>query len=158
MILDPYFRAMREVFVGYGLTECRTVKLQADPLMHDEPRHFAGTRDDGRVMLVSPEMAELPEPTVSAIFAHEFGHATDFLYPGEFVLGVDRVAVRRDRESFSDSSWHRWLKDWEARDDDVIEFVADAIGEMVTGKRIGYPGPCKIQTFGRGMARPRGLR
>lgn len=158
LILEPYFQVMQEAFVASGLTEASRVKLYVAPTMHDSPRHFAGTRADGLVMLVAPEMVELPEPTVAAIMAHEFGHATDFLYPGEFVLGPKRVARRRDRASFTDEQWIKWIKDWEKRDDDPIEFIADAIGELVTGRSIGYVGPCKLQTFDRGRARPQGLR
>lgn len=170
LILEPYFLAMQELFVEAGLKEASRVQLYVAPSMHDAPRHFAGTRDDGLVMMLAPEMVELPENTVGAIMAHEFGHATDFLYPGEFVLGGERdaealaanasqrVAVRRDRASFTDEHWIKWLHDWEKRDDDVVEFVADAIAEMVTGRRIGYVGPCKLQTFDRGRARPQGLR
>lgn len=173
LILEPYFLAVQEAFVGAGLADTRRVRLYVAPSMHDTPRHFAATRDDGTVILVAPEMVELPENTVAAIMAHEFGHAVDFLYPGEFVLGAERdtaqpqqlaangserTAVRRDRASFTDDQWVRWLKDWEKRDDDVVEFVADAIAEMVTGRAIGYVGPCKLQAFDRGQARPQGLR
>jgi hypothetical protein len=158
-ILEPFFLAMQERFVRAGWTEAKRVRLQVDPAMHDTPRHFAGARDDGSVIMVAPEMVELPWWTVDAIMAHEFGHATDFLYPGEFVLGEDRVAIHRPREALAnDDRWITWLKDWEKRDDDVVELVADAIAERVTGKRIGYTGPCKLQTFGRGQPRPLGLR
>ena len=158
-ILEPYFLAMQERFVESGLTETKRVRLYVAPAMHDSPRHFAGARDDGSVIMLAPEMVELPENTVAAIIAHEFGHATDFLYPGEFVLGADRAAVRRQRNGLeNDDRWVTWLKEWEKRDDDVVEFVADAIAERVTGRRIGYVGPCKLQTFDRGKARPQGLR
>jgi hypothetical protein len=151
---------MQEAFVEAGLGEIRRVKLEVSSRMHDSVRHFAGTRDDGSVIILSPQMVELPENTVAAIIAHEFGHATDFLYPGEFVLGPERVAVRRPRTNGleNDERWHTWLRDWEKRDDDVVEFVADAIAERVTGRRIGYTGPCKLQAFDMGKARPLGLR
>jgi hypothetical protein len=158
LILEPYFLVMREAFVDAGLIATKRAMLYVAPSMHDSPRHFAGTRDDGVVIMLAPEMVELPENTVGAIIAHEFGHATDFLYPGEFVLGPERVAVRRDRTDFSDEHWVKWVTEWHKRDDDVIEFVADAIAELVTGRRIGYAGPCKLQAFDRGKARPQGLR
>ena len=159
LILEPYFLVMREAFVGAGLDAAKRAQLYVAPSMHDSPRHFAGTRDDGTVIMLAPEMVELPENTVAAIIAHEFGHATDFLYPGEFVLGPERVAMRRDRSDFdSDDHWVKWVAEWHKRDDDVVEFVADAIAEMVTGRRIGYVGPCKLQAFDRGKARPQGLR
>lgn len=159
LILEPYFTVMKELFIEAGLTEVSKVKLYVAPVMHDSPRHFAGARADGAVILLAPEMIELPENTVAAIVAHEFGHATDFLYPGEFVLGEDRKALRRQRNGLeNDDRWITWLKDWEKRDDDVVEFVADGIAERVTGRRIGYVGPCKLQAFDRGKARPQGLR
>lgn len=158
-ILEPYFIAMQERFVEAGLTETKRVRLYVAPSMHDSARHFAGAREDGTVIMLAPEMVELPEPTTAAIIAHEFGHATDFLYPGEFVLGENRSAVRRQRNGLeNDDRWITWLKDWEKRDDDVVEYMADAIAERVTGRRIGYVGPCKLQTFDRGKARPQGLR
>jgi hypothetical protein len=159
LILEPYFTVVQELFVGAGLSEAKQVRLVIEPSMHDSPRHFAGTRDDGRLIMLAPEMVELPEYTVAAIMAHEFGHAVDFLYPGEFVLGAERVAVRRQRNGLeNDDRWITWLKDWEKRDDDVVEFVADAIAESVTGQRIGYSGPCRLQTFDGGKPRPVGLR
>lgn len=158
-ILEPFFLAAQELFVEAGLGETKRVRLYVAPSMHDSPRHFAGTRDDGAVIMLAPEMVELPENTVAAIIAHEFGHATDFLYPGEFVLGENRSAIRRQRNGLeNDDRWITWLKDWAKRDDDVVEFMADAIAERVIGRRIGYVGPCKLQTFDRGKARPQGLR
>jgi hypothetical protein len=158
-ILEPYFTAMQELFAAAGLTEVQRTRLSITSSMHDSPRHFAGTRDDGRLIMLAPQMVELPEPTVVGIIGHEFGHAADFLYPGEFVLGPERVAVRRQRNGLeNDDRWITWLKDWEKRDDDVVEFVADAMAERVTGRRIGYTGPCKLQAFGLGAPRPKGLR
>jgi len=158
-ILEPYFVAMREVFVGEaGLKLCRRTRLYVAPWLHDSPRHFAACRDDGLVALVAPELAELPEPTVVAIFAHELGHASDYLYPGEFALDGDGQCVRRSRDSVDESQWIRWMKAWDRRDDDLVEQMADAIAEWATGSRIGYCGPCQLQAFNRGEARPQGLR
>lgn len=159
-ILEPFFLATQEAFVEAGLAEVKKVRLYIAPSMHDSPRHFAGAREDGAVIMLAPEMVELPPNTVGAIIAHEFGHATDFLYPGEFVLGADRAVIRRPRNNGleNDDRWITWLKDWEKRDDDVVEFVADGIAERVMQRRIGYVGPCKLQTFDRGRARPQGLR
>lgn len=158
LILESFFVAAQELFVEKGLTECSRTRLYVAPWVHDSPRHFAATRDDGLAMILAPEMVELPPETVDAIVKHEFGHAADFLYPGEFVLGPERVAQRRDRTTFTDAQWHRWLRDWEKRDDDVVEFVADAIAESVDGRRLGYYGPCLLQSFELGKARPQGLR
>lgn len=158
LVLEPYWVAMRDRFTESGYSRCREARLYVAPWMHDTHRHFAATTEDGQCMILAPEMAELPEDTVLAICAHEFGHAVDFLYPGEFVLGHDRDAVRRGREGMTDGQWTRWRKDWEGRDQDVIEFTADGIAQLVTGHRIGYTGPCLVQAFDRGRARPQGLR
>ncbi len=157
-LLEPLFEATREIFEGAGLKAVRRVRLQVDRKMHDTARHFGGTRDDGLLILLAPELIELPPENTTAIIAHEFGHATDFLYPGEFVLGPERVARRRARDSFEAEHWAKCVRDWERRDDDVIEYVADAVAEMVTGRQIGYTGSCRLQTYDRGRARPAGLR
>lgn len=157
-LLEPLFEATREVFEAAGLTAVRRVRLQVDRGMHDTARHFGGTREDGRLILLAPELVELPPENTTAIIAHEFGHATDFLYPGEFVLGPERVARRRPRESFEPEHWAKCVRDWAERDDDLVEYVADAVAELVTGRRIGYTGPCRLQTFDRGRPRPAGLR
>ncbi len=158
LVLEPYYVALQEIYVGFGLDRCKRTQLYCAPWIHDSARHFAACRDDGLAILVAPELGELPEETVIGILGHELGHATDFLYPGEFVLGAERLVGRRDREAGKPKQWARWVKSWEGRDDDVVEFTADGIAEYVTGARIGYLGPCKLQCFNRGEARPQGLR
>lgn len=158
LVLEPYFLALREIYVGTGLDRLSRTQLYCAPWVHDSPRHFAACRDDGTAIVVAPELADLPEPTVIGIFGHELGHAVDFLYPAEFVLGREREVIRRARADGKDKQWARWVKSWAGRDDDVVEFTADGIAEYVTGARIGYRGPCKLQCFNRGEARPQGLR
>jgi hypothetical protein len=158
LVLEPYFAAMQEVFRESGLVEVERTKLYCAPWIHDTPRHFAACRDDGLAIIVAPELAELPEPTVVAIFGHELGHAVDYLYPAQFVLGKERDVLRRARADGEDLQWARWVKAWEKRDTDVVEQTADGIAELVTGARIGYLGPCQLQSFNRGQARPQGLR
>src|SRR5262249_25393398 len=127
--------------------------------MHDTARHFAACQDDGKIIIVAPHLAELPEETVLAILAHELGHATDFLYPGEFALrGDDEPALRRAPDSLKPKHWHQWLRDWRQRDSDLVELSADAIAHHALGVRYGYRGPCLIQTFGETRLRPLGLR
>lgn len=159
LVIEPYFIANQEIFEAAGFERvCRT-RLYCAPWVHDSPRHFAACREDGLAVIVAPELAEKDERMVLAILAHELGHATDYLYPGEFVLGPGRKARRRVQAEFGDDQrWIRWLKSWEDRDDDTVEFVADAIAELATGMPIGYVGPCKLQSFARGQARPQGLR
>lgn len=160
LILEPYFVAMREKYCAEGLDRCSVTQLYVAPWIHDQPRHFAACEDTGKKIIVSPEMAELPEPIVVAIFGHELGHATDFLYPGEFVLGHDDApAQRRLRENTNDDAqWERWMRAWQKRDDDVVEFTADAIAHLICGERVGYVGPCLLQCFSLGEMRPIGLR
>lgn len=158
LILEPFFSEMQDVFVDAGLDLCRRTRLYCAPWVHDTPRHFAACRTDGRAIVVAPEMAELPYPTVIAMFAHEFGHAADYLYPGEFQVDDDRELVRLDRDDFDDVTWANWMRAWEGRDADAIEFSADAIAEYATGAPVGYLGPCQLQCFHLGRARPEGLR
>lgn len=155
-IIEPYFIAVREKFERAGYRRISKTRLGCDSGMHDSARHFAGCREDGGLILVAPELAELNHDVVLAILAHECGHATDFLYPAEFVL-EGRSVVRRDRDAESDKQWRKFLNAFKARDDDAVELTADAIAESVLGVPIGYRGPCRLQAFG-GTPRPLGLR
>ncbi len=159
LILEPYFIAVQERYCVAGLELCATTRLIVDPKMHDTARHFAACDSTGRKILLAPEMAELPEDTVLAIIAHELGHASDFLYPGQFAMrGDDEPALRRTPEEMSTKHWQRGLRDWKQRDDDLVELTADAIAHYALGVRYGYRGPCLIQTFGVTRLRPVGLR
>jgi len=164
-VIEPYFFVAREIFVLAGLPLCKKVTLEVAPWIHDSPRHFAACEDTGRRIIVAPEMAELPEPVLAAIMAHEFGHATDFLYPTEFVLVDDGELVRLPtvpgklvNKKAEQANLAR-RNAWERRDADSVERTADAIAEAMTGHTIGYCGPCELQCFDRGR-RPRraGLR
>jgi len=159
VVLEPYVEAVRERYLEVGLTRCKSTRFFVAPGMHDTPRHFAACRDDGLVIFAAPELAELPYEAVLAVVAHEFGHACDFLYPGEFAYGGDEdPAVRRDPESLKRRQWQGWLRDWKKRDSDTVERVADAIAHHALGVRYGYQGPCNLQTFVSASARPYGLR
>ncbi len=157
-LLEPYFIAVRDEFVAFGLAECKRTRFECANV-HDAERHFAGCRDDGLLIALAPELLEQPPETVLAIVSHEFGHATDFLYPGEFVWrGDDAPALRQQSHEFKTGQWHARLKNWRSRSDDVVERSADAIAHAVQGVRYGYLGPCYLQTFGATGARPQGLR
>ena len=158
LILEPYYEAVREHFVEAGLADCEATELVVASWVHDKPRHFAACRDDGSEIIVAPALAEQDERIVLAIMSHELGHAADFLYPGEFTLGRNRAALRRRREEFNPDQWARWMRSWEDRETDVVEFTADAIAEEVMQVKIGYTGPCKLQCFNVGRRRPAGLR
>lgn len=159
LILEPYFEAVREQYIAAGIDLCKKTRLVIDPSMHDTARHFAACQDDGKVILLAPELAELNDNAVLAIIAHELGHAADFLYPGQFAMrGEDEPAAWRDPSSMKPKHWHRWLKDWGSRNDDLVELSADAIAHFVLGVRYGYRGPCLIQDFRSTRLRPLGLR
>jgi hypothetical protein len=164
VVLEPYFLEMRRLFVKKRAKRCSAVILEVESWVHDSPRHFAATYETGKIMLAAPEMAELPEETILAIFAHEFGHAVDFLYPGDYMLvddgelillpAVPQVLINKKAEQ----AMLARARAWERRDEDTVERTADAIGEKFTGQAIGYCGPCSVQCFARGRPRPAGLR
>lgn len=158
VVLEPYYEAVLEDYKKHGLTKCKRTRLFVAPHMHDTARHFAACKDDGSAILLAPELSNMSEPIILAIIAHELGHASDFLYPGEFVLGRDRECVRRVKEDHDDKQWSRWLKAWHKRSGDVVEITADAIAERVMGAPYGYQGPCLLQSFDASLARPMGLR
>lgn len=158
-IIEPYFEEVRKDYVQSGLKLCQRTRLVIDPKMHDTRRHFAACQDDGLTIYIAPEAAELPDMSLVAIIAHELGHATDFLYPGQFAMrGDDEPAEYRDPEAMKAKHWHRWLRDWQKRDADLVELSADAIAHRVMGVRFGYRGPCLIQTYEATRLRPVGLR
>jgi hypothetical protein len=165
-ILEPFFGEVRNVFVEYGYRRCADTQLEVDGEAHDTPRHFAGCRDDGLIIVAAPQMADLPVDNVVAIFAHEFGHACDFLYPTRFQLAGDELVIHsgeweRPREPTADmdaKASRAVMTQWKDRTDDDIEQLADAVAEAVLGKPIGYAGPCLIQTLQAGVRRPSTLR
>lgn len=157
VVLEAYFKVVQDQFVAYGLDRCARTRLKCASWIHDTERHFAACTHDGLQIYVAPELADLPEPTVLAIFAHEFGHASDFLYPAEFARAA-RGPVRRDFGAVSEKQVRAWVSGWKARDDDAVEVAADNIAELVLGMPIGYHGPCQLQCFNQGVPRPVGLR
>lgn len=157
VVLEPYFLVVQEQFVDAGFDRCARTTLVCAPWVHDSPRHFAACEETGHRIFAAPELADLPDTTVIAIFAHELGHAVDFAYPATFALGREGIQ-RRDFSSVSEKQVRAWMSGWNARDADAVEVTADKIAESVLGVPIGYSGPCELQSFGRGHARPQGLR
>ena len=93
------------------------------------------------------------------MLSHELGHAADFSYPGCWVVLDPRTDRRRAlwlgwRE---DRDARRWRRMWYERDDDEVEWAADAIAQAVTGIPVTYCGRCMLQCFS-GIPRPSGLR
>jgi hypothetical protein len=164
VVLQPHFDAVRDTFAafepapGEPLERLRRVRYVVDPGIHNTYRHFAACRDDGRQLLFAPEIVtEVDAETLVAILAHEFGHAADMAYPGDWCLldaGTESqravwIAGKSDRRS---EHWRGWL--WARRSDDEIEWAADCIAELVTGRRIHYCGRCMLQCFTPVQGRP----
>ena len=157
MVVEPYFDEVKGHFVDYGLDRVARVRLECAGWVHDTERHYAACETTGRFIVVAPEFADLPEQTILAILAHEFGHAADYCYPGEFSLTRDGV-VRRQLERHSEKQVRAWLSGWQSRDDHAVEVTADRIAEQVMQMPIGYCGPCLLQCFDAGIRRPVNLR
>lgn len=162
VIIAPSFDAVRDVYVEHngrlkGSDEIAAVELRINPSRHDTERHFAACAMNGKVIEIAPEGADLPLETLTAILCHEFGHASDFLNPGcwEFI-SRDKPAVWVSDDS-SPEKRKAIQRRWMNRNDDEIEWWADAIAFAVTGRRVGYCGPCLVQCFD-GKPRPKGLR
>lgn len=164
-VLEPFFMETRELFVASGLVRCRATELEIAAWVRDAPRHFAACSEDGKSIVLSPDLADRSVEEVAAVVAHEFGHAADFLYPGRFLLADDELVQRWDgawdaRKAVDDerAAYNRRMQ-WERRTADEVERSADLVATFVTGRQIRYAGPCRLQTYGPGVApRPRGLR
>lgn len=181
-VLEPHFDAVRDVFVefepepGENLAELRRTRLVVDPGVRDTSRHYGMCRDDGRMIKLAPQAADLDLETLTAIIAHEFGHAADFAYPGRWVPARERRASWIGEggtwyyDDQGNAEWRaepgrngkrirRWQCLWHERDADQVEWAADSIAYAVTGMKIRYCGPCMLQCFSaQGRARPKGLR
>lgn len=168
-ILEPYFEAAREVYLdfararGLNVSALQRLRLECDPGMHDTPRHFAGAAQDGSVIVLAPQVVNLPEDTVAAIIAHEFGHIVDFQNPGLFVSDTEAQTLVLLRETDDDEgratkTRFARTRQWSRRDEHSVELTADLIAQEAIGQRIGYSGPCMLQGFNRGVSRPKKLR
>lgn len=162
-VLEPHFDAVRDTFVEYApesgqsLSKLKRTRMIVDPSVHDTPRHFARCRTDGLLIQIAPEAADLPLEKLVAVLVHEFGHAADFAYPGNWITperaGAEAIWIG-DR---SDKPARKWRRLWVDRPDDQVEWAADAIAETVTGLKVTYCGPCMVQCFS-GIERPARLR
>jgi hypothetical protein len=163
-LLEPYIVEVAARFYEAGLTRLEGIKIRVSASEGGEGRNFAACRTDGRLIVLSPDMVHLVPATLTAILAHELGHAADFLYPGLFVPGRDGRMILLDDSKKGVPTGEApvpktWLSDWRARDIDAQERQADRIAETVLGVRIGYSGPCLLQTIDDGISpRPHGLR
>jgi hypothetical protein len=165
-VVRPHFDAVRDLFSEYvpagwkePLSKLQHVTFVVDSEMHDSPRHFAACRTDGKQLILAPQFVQLPVETLVAILAHEFGHAADFAYPAHWRLMPAGPGVAEWIGEPSETKWGRaWQKTWLGRNKDHVEWTADGIAMAVTGRAIGYCGPCVLQHFDEGVPRPKGLR
>ena len=175
IILQPYFDAVRDEFVcfspepGLKLDRLRKTRLLVDPTVHNSRRHYAACRDDGLQILCDPLIVvDIVVEQMVPILAHEFGHAADMAYPGQWIVLRPGTAHPKaiwigEREDKAAVQWRE--RRWHERNRDEVEWAADAIAELVTGRTIHYCGECVLQCFGKikGIPivhahRPRGLR
>jgi hypothetical protein len=181
-VIEPYWREMLQLFREHGFEAPGNVaKIVIDPEWRDTCRHFAGMSEDASTLVLAPEFADLPLANIKAILAHEAGHAVDLSSPGKYwfrravEMHIRQGAWARSLEDLPQKfqgpavfvfetlpshNFAKHLRDWEGRPRDEVEMLADAIAEHVLGERIGYTGTegCIIQTLGRGIPRPKGLR
>lgn len=159
--------AIRSVFIQRGADKVKFTKVVVEDWVRDKPRHFAACKTDGRLIVLASDLALMPPKTMGAIIAHEFGHATDFSYPGSFLLDRKEELVVRPQGLRSNQALPRDLMShWESRGADSVEKTADRIAEKIVGIKIGYCGPCNLQTalmgtpdeHGCKYPRPKGLR
>ena len=171
-VLHSYFKAAQEEFGKFerdrlgGKRSARVILECApwDELPEDwGVRNYAATSEDGRTILVAPELVELPPDSVAAIMAHEFGHALDYLYPGRLLVARGELLSFEDArggDEQGDQARLARMLQWKRihEDRDAVENTADQIASAVLGREIRYAGPCLLQTFARAAARPKGLR
>ncbi len=169
LVLRAFYDSVLEAFLaaepapGVRLDRLKRVQVIVDPKVHDTPRHFAATHENGLTMRLAPELAHLAGPKVLGVIAHELGHAADFLYPGHLML-VAPGQPARWREPVGKHSARR-LEWWYNRSPHEVELTADAVALLMTGALISYAGDCKtkdgcklVQTLGAGEPRPEWLR
>jgi len=158
-VLDDHWQDLRDQFIAAGMTKLKKCRFIVNPERHDTPRHFAACHTSGMLVEFAPQMVAMDADVVRAIVAHELGHAADHAYPAHWMPGRRRGdAAVWVAEAVDTDEWRKWHRMWRDRDDDQVELAADAIAHAVTGHRINYAGRCLVQTFGRGVARPKGLR
>lgn len=183
-IIQGYWVPITQAFKQAGYNQPNQVtRLQVDSKAHDSCRHYAMAKMDGSVLIVGPEIVDLPPDNITAILAHEAGHFVDFASPGRFWFrSPQAIRVRSGARAISLSvkalppdhkgpvlfffqdlptkGLSKHLREWENRGRDEEERVADEIASYVLGKPIRYTGSrdCLVQSIGRGVERPIGLR
>lgn len=186
-VLRKYVDEARARYAHIGADLKRT-RVEVTHEAGGHSRHLAGCSEDGLHVIFAPELALMPEASIRAIVHHEFGHAADFTYPARWVmtrdgmrlLPVEDAAYRwvrgrtgKDGRVLEDEYRRvnggprpehmatltpRMIADWRSRDAHAVEVAADLLAQTALGERIGYAGPCLLQTVGEGIARPPWLR
>jgi hypothetical protein len=157
-IIVPYWQDIIEQFEESGYPQPATL---CDIILTDEVRdscrHFAATREDGKMLYLAPDIVHLPSDLIMGILAHEAGHIVDLQSPGIYWFRNDELIVSDELPS---RGFRKILRAWRDRSDDEVERVADEIAFDATGVRIGYVGgsTCLVQALGRGIKRPKGLK
>ena len=181
-ILAPYFESTRVAFASHvpapgarSLARLARTRFRVSDEVADTHRHFAGTTEDGLWIVLAPSIIDLGPESATAIIAHEFGHAADFLYPADFLPPPRGSGPVRWLGDEPDSRELRaWRAHWSARSEmarsnartpevehakDQVEWAADSIAESVVGQPIHYCGECMVQCWNpRAPRRPALLR
>jgi hypothetical protein len=155
-VLEVVWEHVVGLFFQKGFRHPARATLEFDAGAHDSCRHFAACEVDGSRVLVAPALADMPHSTVVGILAHEAGHVEDLSSPGIWWFRTGRL-LRVD--SLPSKGTGKILRSWAERTPDEIERVADALGEVAIGERIGYVGhdTCLVQCVGTGRRRPKNL-
>lgn len=149
----------RQYLVKDGLSRLARIKFRVGSIPGGTRRTYAATADDGSEIVFSPKLVTMPVDVRRGIVMHELGHAVDFLYPAQVVLGRGKHRGDLIVHVHDDDARRRELAAWRRRDHDAVERFADAIAERAFGVEIGYRGPCLLQSDAGGVRpRPRGLR
>lgn len=153
LLIEPYFDAVRDRFAlyepepGKRLTKVDKIVFVVEPAVRDSSRHYAACSEDGRLILLAPEVASLDLETFLALAGHELGHACDFLYPAKWVTNGDPDAKAVWIGDRDNKQARQWFSLWSSRSRHQVEVSADSIARTVLGKPIRYCGECDVQCF-----------
>lgn len=156
-VLEAVWDQVVQLFAEKQMHHPSRARLEFDSGMHDSCRHFAGCMLDGSCVVASPELADMPFGTTLAVLSHEAGHVEDLRSPGIWWF---RGGKLKRVDALPSKGAGKIIRAWGERDNDEVERVADALGEIALGDRIGYVGHpgCLVQHVGAGRKRPKNLK
>jgi hypothetical protein len=164
-ILEPYVGDVCRAYDSYGFGDLLSgLKVKITDEARENDRNFAACRDDGKLILLAPQMTLLPVETAVGIIFHEMGHAADSVSPARVAFDKHGDVILIDTKGGLDEEH---LKSWRNRDRDEVEVTADRIGSAVLSAavgfktKIGYRSVCPfglLQTLDARKNRPKGLR